>query len=638
MIYLKVIRHIVLFILLIQLQKAAAQPLSQQLARTAMDLWKDSFLLPGDKAAKWRYDQGVILKGIEGIWRSTGDGEWFRYIQKSMDFYVREDGSIRGYRPDEYNIDHLNNGKLLLLLYQVTGKEKYRQAVMQLRNQLRTHPRTSEGGFWHKKIYPSQMWLDGLYMGQPFYAEYSRLFGEDSAFNDITRQFVLMEKHARDEKSGLLYHGWDESRSQRWANSATGRSPHVWGRALGWFGMALVDALEQFPARHPGRDSLLGILNRFARAVTKVQDPATGLWMDIPNLPLEKGNYPEASASCMLVYTLAKGVRLGYLPLPYRKAAEKGYQGIQRQFLKKDGDRLHLAGTVAVSGLGGNPYRDGSFAYYMSEPVIVDDPKGVGAFIKAAVEMEKGTTSIKEKKGTVLLDRFYNNEWKEGANGRMVRYHYTWEDEANSGFSFLGGLFRDAGFSTRSIDVEPTQKNLKGADVFVLVDPDTDKETKAPNAISEKTGKVLEDWVRQGGVLILLGNDAGNTDLLGLNRLSARFGIRFNEDNFNLVEGNRFEQGEVVVAPGNPVFSTGGRLYIKELATLTLRPPAQPLVIKEGKVIMATASLGKGIVFALGDPWLYNEYVDGRKLPTDFTNFRAATELVRWAAAQAKTK
>ncbi len=228
--------------------KAQQHSYAQDMATTVMTVWKDSFMLPGDKAPKWRYDQGVILKGIEGIWKATGDGKWFSYLQNSMDFYIKDDGSILGYRPDEFNIDHINNGKLVLTLYNVTGKEKYKKAADLLRSQLRTQPRTSEGGFWHKKIYPSQMWLDGLYMGQPFYAEYAKTFGEDSAFNDITRQFILMERHARNAKTGLLYYGWDESKQQQWANKATGLSPHVWGRALGWYGMAMVDALDYFPA------------------------------------------------------------------------------------------------------------------------------------------------------------------------------------------------------------------------------------------------------------------------------------------------------------------------------------------------------------------------------------------------------
>lgn len=313
-------------------RQTSPTPLSQQMARTAMQLWPDSFLLQNDKVAKWRYDQGVILKGVEAIWKQTGEGKWFDYIQRSMDFYVQNDGSIKGYKAEEYNIDHVNNGKLLLLLFQVTGKDKYRKAATLLRDQLRTHPRTSAGGFWHKKIYPSQMWLDGLYMGQPFYAEYASIFHDDTAFADITRQFSLMERNARDPKTGLLYHGWDESRAQQWADKQTGRSPNIWGRALGWYGMALVDALDYFPDTYTGRDTMKAILQRFAKAVTNVQDPVSGLWYDIPDKPRETGNYHEASASAMLVYTLAKGVRKGYLPASYLVKARKGYEGIKKNF------------------------------------------------------------------------------------------------------------------------------------------------------------------------------------------------------------------------------------------------------------------------------------------------------------------
>lgn len=370
------------------LANAQTKPYSQQMAATVMTIWKDSFSMRPGQPAKWSYDQGVILKGIEGIWNATGKGEYFRYIQKCIDFYVQEDGSIKGYRPDEFNIDHINNGKLILLLYQVTGLEKYKKAADLLREQLRVHPRTREGGFWHKNIYPWQMWLDGLYMGQPFYAQYAKIFHEDTAFNDITRQFIFMERHARDSKTGLLYHGWDEARQQKWANKESGVSPHFWARALGWYGMAMVDVLDYFPENHPGRDSIINILKRFATAVTQYQDPATGVWYDIVDKQTTPKNYLEASGSSMLIYTLAKGMRKGYLPSTYIPNALKGYDGIIKEFIKKENGQVNLHGTVSVSGLGGNPYRDGSFEYYMSEKVIVNDPKGIGAFIKCAVEME----------------------------------------------------------------------------------------------------------------------------------------------------------------------------------------------------------------------------------------------------------
>jgi unsaturated rhamnogalacturonyl hydrolase len=623
---------IVLMILAAAPAKAQPAQQAEALANTAMRLWPDSFALPGDKTAKWRYDQGVILKGIEGLWQATGDGRWFKYMQHSMDFYVQEDGSIKGYRPDEYNIDHLNNGKVLITLYQVTAQEKYRKAIEHLATQLRSHPRTSEGSFWHKKIYPNQVWLDGLYMGQPFYAAVAQMQHSDSSFTDIARQFALIERHARDQKTGLLYHGWDESKQQAWADKTTGLSPNIWGRALGWYGMALVDALDYFPPGHPGRVPMIGILKRFAMAVTRVQDARSGLWYDVPNMPSEPKNYLEASASAMLVYTLAKGVRLGYLAPAYSIAANKGYEGMVKQFIVSENGMTNLKGTVAVSGLGGSPYRDGSFAYYMSEPVVVNDPKGMGAFINMANEMALLRAPKPGARKQVVLDYYFNNEWKKGPDGTQVRYHYTWEDRSNSGFSLLGTVLRTEGFATRSLDGAPTKATLKGASVYILVDPDTEKETQQPHFMNDTAATAIADWVKDGGTLVLFANDAGNCELTRFNTLSARFGIRFNEDHVNMVQNNVFEQGAVPVAAGNPVFPTAHNLYIKELASLDVKSPATVLISKEGKAVMATARYGKGRVLALGDPWLYNEYLDGRKLPSSFDNYEAARNLAHWLA------
>ncbi len=636
-----IIRVIVVLLIAFLSFAAMAQPkpYSVQLAETAMKIWPDSFVLENDKFAKWRYDQGVILKGIEGIWNATGDGKWFKYIQKSMDFYVQNDGSIKGYRPDEYNIDHINNGKLLLLLYRVTSREKYKKAADLLRSQLTTHPRTSEGGFWHKKIYPSQMWLDGLYMGQPFYAEYALLFHEDTAYNDIARQFILMEKYARDKITGLLYHGWDESKEQAWANKTTGLSPNFWGRSLGWYGMALVDALDHFPANHPKRAELVSILNRFAVAVRKVQDVKTGLWYDVPNLPNQPKNYVEASASAMLAYSFAKGVRKGYLPASFLTAAKKAYAGILKEFIETDANgQVNLKGTVAVSGLGGKPYRDGSFEYYMSEPVVVNDPKGLGAFIKCAVEMEMSETQPVGKGKTVFLDYYFNNEWKKDATGKMVRWHYTWEDKSNSGYSMLRDIFNRYGAATRSLETAPTAANLKNASVYIIVDPDTEKEAEKPNFVQPQDITAIKNWVKAGGMLVLLSNDAGNAEFKHFNQLAKEFGIEFNEDNKNLVKDDNFSQGSVFVPENHTLFNNSVRLFIKELSTLKLSPPAIPVLAQNGDNIMAISKFGKGMVFALGDPWIYNEYLDGRKLPPDFYNYKATEHWVQWLLQQAKKK
>src|SRR6267142_4041922 len=333
-------------------------PMSERMANTAMNtLWRDATKNESGTPSKWTYDHGVVLKGIEGVWHATGDRKYFDYIKQSMDHYVNADGTIRTYNLDDYNLDNINNGRILLLLYKVTRQEKYMKAAALLRKQLETQPRTSDGGFWHKKIYPSQMWLDGLYMAEPFYAEYAAAFHEESAFDDIAKQFILMELHSRDPRTGLLYHGWDESKKQRWADPANGHSPNFWGRAMGWYAMALVDTLDSFPQDHPQRAELIAMLNRLAKAVEKYQEPRSGLWYQVLDKGQEKGNYLEASASCMFVYALAKGVRNGYLPSAYLGVAQKGYKGIVDRFVTTDASgQVNLEGTVSVAGLGGNPY------------------------------------------------------------------------------------------------------------------------------------------------------------------------------------------------------------------------------------------------------------------------------------------
>jgi unsaturated rhamnogalacturonyl hydrolase len=380
-----------IFVLLVALCAAAqTKPVSEQAAATAMTaLWRDAAKNESGYPAKWTYDHGLVLKGIERVWINTGDKQYFDFIQRSMDHFVADDGSIRTYTLDDYNIDNILPGRNLLFLYKATRQEKYKKAATLLREQLKTHPRTSEGGFWHKKIYPWQMWLDGLYMGEPFYAEYAITFNEPAAFDDIAKQFILMERHSRDDKTGLLYHGWDESKQQRWANPQTGRSPNFWGRAMGWYAMALVDTLEYFPEKHKQRAELVAILNRLAQAVAKYQEPHSGLWYQVLDKGTAKGNYLESSAACMFVYALAKGVRDGHLPESYLQVAKNGYRGILREFVKTDANgQLNLEGTVNVGGLGGNPYRDGSYDYYLSEKVVTNDPKGIGALLLAATEME----------------------------------------------------------------------------------------------------------------------------------------------------------------------------------------------------------------------------------------------------------
>ncbi len=338
----------------------------------------------------WCYESGVVLLGIERLYQKCRHPRYWQYIKDNMDEFVAPGDAIRTYRLDEYNLDQINQGKLLFPLFHTIQNERYLRAAFLLRHQLKSHPRTNQGGFWHKQIYPHQMWLDGIYMASPFYAEFGKTFGEPSAFDDVAHQIILIEQHTRDPKTGLLYHGWDESKTQRWANPETGCSPHFWGRAMGWYAMALVDVLDHFPRDHSQRAAILAILQRLAEAIANAQDRATGLWYQVLNLPDKPGNYLEASASCMFVNALAKGVRLRYIAPKYLDTAVIGYAGIVKQFVRADSQGLvNLNGICSVAGLGGNPYRDGSFEYYVSEPVVTNDHKGIGAFLLASNEIEQ---------------------------------------------------------------------------------------------------------------------------------------------------------------------------------------------------------------------------------------------------------
>jgi unsaturated rhamnogalacturonyl hydrolase len=618
---------------------AQSRSWSERMAATAMTRWPNSWETDPAKTEKWSYEQGVLLKGMEYVWLNTADGKYFNFIQHSIDRFVNDAGTIKTYKLDDYNIDNINEGKLLLTLYRVTEKEKYKKAADLLREQLRTQPRTHEGGFWHKKIYPYQMWLDGLYMGEPFYAEYAATFHEDAAFDDIARQFIWIEAHARDPKTGLLYHGWDESKQQRWANPQTGLSPNFWARAIGWYAMALVDTLDYFPQNHPQRAELIAILKRLAPAIAKYQEPKFGLWYQVLDKGTEKGNYFEASAACMFVYALAKGVRHGYLPEQYLAVAEKGFQGILDRFIKTDANgQVNLEGTVGGAGLGGNPYRDGSYQYYISEKIVTNDPKGIGSFLMASSEIEMTADRAAGKGKTVTLDCFFNAETKKDITGRVVPWHYKWEERANGGYSFWGRVFRSFGAMTRSLAEAPTAANLKGTDIYIIVDPDTPQETEHPNYIEAAHIKAITDWVKAGGVLVFMGNDVGNMEFDHFNELAEQFGIQFNKDSRNKVPGNDFEKGLLVVPDGDPIFKTAQRLYLKEISTFTLTPPAKSVLDDKGDVIMAVAKLGRGTVFAVGDPWFYNEYLDGRKLPPTFDNYKAARALTRWLISQSAAK
>ncbi|MBD3290940.1 glycosyl hydrolase family 88 [candidate division KSB1 bacterium] len=359
------------------------------MAESVMQRNPEPWMIDFRETPKWEYTQGLVLKAIQEVWKTTGEDKYFDYVKEYYDQFVQEDGSIMLYKWTNYNIDRINPGKPLFALYEKTGEEKFKKAIYLLREQMKTHPRVSAGGFWHKKIYPHQMWLDGIYMASPFLAQFAKTFNEPALFDDVANQILLIEKHTRDEKTGLLYHGWDESREQRWADPETGCSPNFWGRAMGWYAMALVDVLDFFPEDHPSRQDIIGVLQRLADAITRVQDKETGLWYQVLDQGDRTGNYLEASVSCMFTYSLLKATRKGYIDSKFRDIARNAYQGILHEFIGVDDAGLvNLHQVCAVAGLGGDPYRDGSYEYYISTEIKSNDPKGVGPFILASLEME----------------------------------------------------------------------------------------------------------------------------------------------------------------------------------------------------------------------------------------------------------
>jgi unsaturated rhamnogalacturonyl hydrolase len=614
--------------------QAPARLWSERTANAAIARWPDGRFTPPGAHWIWNYELGTLLDGMDALWINTADARYFNYLKSSVDQFVGPDGSIATWKPEEFQQDNILLGRQLLLLYATAPNPRYAKAANLLYDNLMHMQRTPSGGFWHKQKYPNQMWLDGLYMAEPFYAEYASTFHHPEAFADITHQFVLLDQHARDPKTGLLYHGWDESKQERWADKQTGLSSQFWARAMGWHMMALVDTLSYYPKDDPGRKQLIALLVRDAEAVARFQDKDSGLWFQVLDKASEKGNYLESSASSMFVYALAKGVRQGYLSQRYLANAERGYKGILSHFIQAAGEDVSLTGTVKGAGLGGDPYRDGTYAYYIGEKVITNDPKGVGAFLLASAEMDNASSAKLGCGKTVLLDAWFNSQKHPDSTGQQIYFHYKWTDQANSGYSFLGHIFNNFGAETSTLYTAPTLAALRDAQVYILVSPDIPQKNPNPHYMQPEEAAQIAEWVKAGGVLMIFENDPANADIDHLNLLSEKFGIHYNSVLRNTVDGNKFEMGKLPIQGDGLIFHDPHTAFMKEICTITLKSPAVELLRDHGDILMATAKYGKGTIFATVDPWLYNEYTDGRKLPAEYDNYAAGKELVRWVLQQ----
>lgn len=337
---------------------------------------------------KYEYDYAFLGSAIDKL--GSIDKKYSDYMQAYIDYFVGDDGKINGYKLTDYNIDRIRPGLNILELYKRTGQEKYKIAAETLVSQMKGQPRTRSNGYWHKKNYPWQMWLDGLYMASPFLASYANLFNKPQWFDEAVFQLEEVYRNTLDPNIGLVYHAWDESREQRWCNPETGQSKHFWSRGTGWYMMALVDVLELLPADHPQRERVIGILNDLSASLLKVRDKKTGLWYQVLDQGNREGNYLEASGSAMIIYAFAKGAKKGYLPGKYKKFANQSFNGLISNLvvMGKDGFPV-LKNTCGACGLGGNPYREGDYNYYITELKVDNDQKGVAPVILAAIELKK---------------------------------------------------------------------------------------------------------------------------------------------------------------------------------------------------------------------------------------------------------
>ncbi len=367
---------------------------SQRLADSEMARRGDSLVWKTDGKAKWDYTAGLFTLSLLKLNGQVPSRSYVNFSKAAIGSFIEPGGIIHTYKPEEFQLDALNPGKTAIALRATTGEERYSVAVLRLAAQLFKQPCTADGGFWHKQRYTNQMWLDGIYMAAPFYVEFGKLFQFTPAFDEVAKQIRLIDKHTYDAKTGLNYHGWDALKTQPWANPLTGCSSNFWGRAMGWYAMALVDVLDYFPKNHPARPQIISTLQKLSVGVLKYQDANTGLWWQVMDAGDRQGNYLEATASAMFVYSLAKGVNHGYLSRDLIPAIEKAYASIIKNLIVEDGDgKWSLTKCCSVAGLGGSPsngkMRDGSFDYYIGEPVVNNDLKGIGPFILAGIEVHR---------------------------------------------------------------------------------------------------------------------------------------------------------------------------------------------------------------------------------------------------------
>lgn len=436
-----------------------------------------------------------------------------------------------------------------------------------------------------RQTVPGKVPLYSLNLAAPFYAEYASLFDQPGDFAAITQWFATTERVARSPRNGA--------------------------RNMGRYIMALADTLPYYPENDPGRAKLLRLLNQSAAFIVRYQDQKSGLWRRTLEEPgsLSNGNFLEPSASCMFVYALQKAVRLGYLPEHYSQNASRAWQTIVSQYVKTNSD-----GTVTLT--------------------VSDDAISIGAFMLAASEMEMAPQATLAHGQTVMMDAWFNSQQRTNAAGQKKYFHYKWSDFSNSGFSLLGHIFKSHGAKLAMLTEAPTLAGLRDAQIYFIVSPDIPKWNPHPNPIQPQDAEQIADWVKQGGVLVLMENDPANANIDGMNVIADQFGIHFDKVLKHHVVDPHYGPGFIPAKGTGPIFHHPHTLYMKDTCAISVKAPATALFSdKEGPVI-ASSKYGKGMVVAVIDPWLYNEYTDNRKTHPEQQNFAAGQEFALWLIQQ----
>jgi unsaturated rhamnogalacturonyl hydrolase len=548
-------------------------------------------------------DESILLEGMGAGWYNTSNGDYFRYLRQTVDAYLATGATIPVERPYANSVVNALLARQTLLLYRVTLDPKYYRAALAFREQF-----ASVCGLASAKtpaFQTKQERSGDVCMAGPFLAEFASVFQERQDFAGITIGFEQWDK--------------ENNRQPKAVKDESSRRSQAQYKA--WEAVALVDSLPYYPRDDPGRKELIAILDRLAVMATQRQNPGAGSHYEAPKAYAESYETDSSSSSSLYVYAVLKGIRLGYLPARYSAKAKRIWRRAEER---------SVPGTNEATPFTGNSGPTGDLS-------AANELNGDGASLLAATEVDLAPTGALAHGETVMLDAWYNSQQRRNAAGQLEYFHYKWSDFSDSGYSLLAHMLRSYGATTDMLYSAPTQERLSQAQFYIIVSPDIPSKNPSPHYMTAQDAEEIADWVKQGGVLILMENDPPNADITHMNLLADQFGIHFDDVLHHHILGEKVEDGRIPIVPGGPLFHQAHTLYMKDTCAITLRDSAVALLRDRGDVVMAESKYGRGTVFAAVDPWLYNEYTDGRKNPRiygQFDNFAGGKELVQWLLRQ----